>query len=241
MINVLIPACGKSKFFEDNYYPKNVTEINGNPMIEWVIDNYRSLKDVKFTVCLFRDECDKFHTDKIVSIVTNDNCNVVKQENMTAGALCTSLLAVDYIGNDKELIISNSDQILDIDLSDVVNSFRKNNVDCGVICFNSVHPRWSYIRVNDQNEVVETAEKHPLSNHAIAGFYYFSHGNDFIEAAKQVIRKRETYHDHFFISSTINEVILNNKKVGYYEISPDKYHSFYSPERIAEYQKGGRS
>jgi dTDP-glucose pyrophosphorylase len=241
MINVLIPACGKSKFFEDNYYPKNVTEINGKPMIEWVIDNYRSLKDVKFTVCLFRDECDKFHTDKIVSIVTNDNCNVVKQENMTAGALCTSLLAVDYIGNDKELIISNSDQILDIDLSDVVNSFRKNNVDCGVICFNSVHPRWSYIRVNDQNEVVETAEKHPLSNHAIAGFYYFSHGNDFIEAAKQVIRKRETYNDHFFISSTINEVILNNKKVGYYEISPDKYHSFYSPERIAEYQKGGRS
>lgn len=238
MINVLIPACGRSKFYEDSYYPQNVTEINGKPMIERVINNYSSLVDAKFTVCLFRDECDKFHTDKIVSIVTKNNCNIVKQENNTGGALCTALLAVDYVGNNEELIISNSDQILDIKIADAVDYFRKNRIDCGVISFTSVHPRWSYIRVNDKNEVVETAEKHPLSNHAIAGFYYFAKGNEFIQAAKQVIRKRETYNDRFFISAALNEIILDNKKVGYYEIAPEQYHSLYSPEKIAEYQKG---
>lgn len=237
MINVLIPACGKSKFYEDSYYPQNVVEINGKPMIEHVIRNYKNLKNAKYTCCFFRDECDKFHTDKIASILTGKQCNIVKQENTTAGALCTALLAVDYINNEDELIITNSDQIIDTDIAVVVTDFRKKSIDCGVISFKSVHPRWSYIRINDQNEVVETAEKHPLSNYAIAGFYYFAHGMEFVEAAKQVIRKRETYNGKFFISASINEMILENKKVGYYEIETDKYHSFYSPDKITEYQK----
>lgn len=240
MTNILIPACGKSKFYEESYYPQNVTEINGKPMIEHVIRNYSTVKDAKFTFCFFRDECDKFHTDKIVAILTDKNCNIVKQENPTGGALCTALLAIDYIGNDDELVIANSDQIIDADISKVLVDFRKRSIDCGVICFNSVHPRWSYIRINEKNEVVETAEKQPLSNHAIAGFYYFAHGNEFIEAAKQVIRKRESYNDRFFISSSINEIILKNKKVGYYEIETIDYHSFYSPDKVAEYIKESR-
>lgn len=237
MINVLIPACGKSKFYEDCYYPQNVTEINGRTMIEHVVRNYLCLEGVKYTFCFFRDECNKFHTDKIVSILTNRNCNIVKQENVTAGALCTALLAVDYINSDEELIIANSDQIIDEDISKVVSDFRSRSIDCGVISFNSVHPRWSYIRINDCGEVIETAEKHPLSNHAIAGFYYFAHGSEFIEAAMKVIRKRETYNERFFISASINEIILENKKVSFYEIDSSEYHSFYSPDKIAEYQK----
>lgn len=237
MINVLIPACGNSQFFEDNYYPQNVTEIDGKPMIEHVISNYKCISDVKFTVCLFAEECDKFHTDKIVQILTEGKCNIVKQEGMTAGALCTSLLAIDFIGTEDELIIANSDTIIDEDISVVIEHFRKNSFEAGVISFNSVHPRWSYIRLNSENEVVETAEKQPLSKHAIAGFYYFAHGKDFIEAAKQVIRKRETYDGRFYISSSLNEIILKNKRVGYYEIPSKKYHSLYSPEKIVEYQK----
>lgn len=239
MINVLIPACGRSKFYEDSYYPQNVIEINGKPMIEHVIRNYSSLEDVKYTVCLYKEECDKFHTDKIISIVTDDNCNIVVQESTTAGALCTCLLAVDFIDDDVPLIIGNSDQILDVNISDVIADFKEREIECGVISFNSVHPRWSYIRINKMDEVVETAEKHPLSNHAIAGFYYFKKGEDFVEAAKQVIRKKEMYNDKFFISSSINELILQNKKVGYYEIPTERYISFYSPEKIAEFRKKG--
>ena len=127
-----------------------------------------------------------------------------------------------------------------MDISEVLGDFRKRKLDCGVISFNSVHPRWSYIRINEADEVVETAEKHPLSNHAIAGFYYFAHGSEFIKAAKQAICKRETYNDRFFISASINEIILMNRKVGFYEIETSAYHSLYSPERIAEYTKESR-
>lgn len=237
MVNILIPACGKSKFYEESFYPQNVTEINGKPMIQHIIENYKNIAHIKFNFCFFRKECDEFHTDKIASILTDNKCDIVLQENSTEGALCTALLSIDYIGNDNELIIANSDQIIDTDMNTVLQNFRDRNLDCGVISFSSVHPRWSYIRVKGE-EVIETAEKHPLSNHAIAGFYYFRKGTNFIEAAKNVIRKRETYNGRFFISSSINEMILANKRVGYYEIAAEKYHSFYSPEKIKEYQKG---
>ena len=226
------------RFYEDNYYPQNVVDINGKPMIEHVIENYAMLEDVRYTVCLFREECDKFHTDKIVSVLTGGNCNIIKQENMTGGALCTALLTVDYVGTDDELIITNSDQIITMGINEAVASFRKESRDCGVITFKSVHPRWSYARVDSENNVVEVAEKHPLSNHAIAGFYYFAHGSDFIEAAKDSLRKRETYEGRYFISSAINEIILENKSVGYYEIPVENYRSFYSPEKIAEFHRG---
>lgn len=236
MINVLIPSCGKSKLYENSYYPKNVIEISGKPMIQHVVENYADINDKKFTFVFLQDECDKFHTDHITSILTNETSNVIKLKNSTGGALCTSLMAIDYINNDDELIIANSDQIIMEDINEVINEFRKKKVDCGVITFNSVHPRWSYVRLAGEN-VVETAEKRPLSHHAIAGFYYFAKGKQFVKAAKQAIKKGEMYDNAYYISSAINEMILQNRLIGYYEIENSKYFSFYTPDKINSYVK----
>ena len=43
MINILIPACGSNQHFKDGYWPKNVTEINGKPMIEYTVENFDSI------------------------------------------------------------------------------------------------------------------------------------------------------------------------------------------------------
>lgn len=231
MINVLIPSCGKSEFFVDSFYPKNVIEINGKPMIQYVIENYESVLDKKFTFILLQDECDKFHTDNIISILTNKTSNILKLKNTTGGALCTCLMAIEYIGNDDELIIANNDQIIQEDIEMIVKNFRGRNLDGGVVCFNSVHPRWSYVRL-DKEQVVETAEKRPLTHHAIAGFYYFKHGKEFIEAAKMAIKKGEMYEGAYYLSAAINEMILMNKNIGYFEIKSSQYCSFYSPEKI---------
>ena len=41
----------------------------------------------------------------------------------------------------------------------------------------------------------------------------------------------------YYISSSLNELVLMNKKIGCYEIEKEQYHSFYSPEKIREYEK----
>lgn len=239
MINILLPAMGKSEFFKDFYFPKQLAEINGKTMLEMVIDDYKTFDKKNFIFIFNNEDCRKFHLDSSVQILAPDS-HVIKLHKETAGALCTCLMAVDYINNDVPLIISNSDQIIDLDYKVVIEYFGKNHADAGVITFPSIHPRWSYARVHE-SEVVEVAEKRPLSRNAIAGFYYYKHGSDFIEAAKKTLLKQNNLDGRYYISASMNELILIGKKIGFYGISKEQYKSFYSPAKIKEYEVANES
>nr|WP_296474289.1 glycosyltransferase family 2 protein [uncultured Acetatifactor sp.] len=235
MINVLLPAMGTSAFFKDAYFPKPLTEINGKTMLEMVVDNYRALEPKNYIFVLNDEDCKKFHIDASIRILTPAS-QVIKLHNQTAGALCTCLMAIDYINDDFPLIIANSDQIIDVDYGNVIAHFDGIGADAGVITFPNIHPRWSYARLNG-DEVNEVAEKRPVSKNAIAGFYYYKHGKDFIEAGKKVLLKQNNLEGKYYISGSMNELILMNKKIGYYEIAKEQYKSFYSPAKIKEYEE----
>ncbi len=235
MINVLLPSMGSSSFFKESFFPKPLIEVGGKTILETVFDNFTDLHDRQFIYIFSQDDCSQFHLDKSVRLL-DDKAKVLVLKNQTAGALCTSLIACEFIDNDEPLVISNSDQVIDIDFNEVVKSFREKNADAGVITFNSIHPRWSYIR-DENGEVVEVAEKRPLSDKAIAGFYYYRKGCDFVAAAKRAIQKGHCTNGKYYISASFNELILMGKKVSYFEIEKKKYHSFYSPEKIKDYEK----
>ncbi|WP_320820882.1 glycosyltransferase family 2 protein [Thalassolituus sp.] len=238
MINLVVPMVGSSQFFDDATYkyPKPLLEINGKTMIELFIDNFRKIfQNINFIFVVNEEDCRKFHLDNILNILTENNCEVIKISNQTKGAACSVLMAIKSINNDLPLIISNSDQILDVDFSDVISSFR--DVDAGVITFDSVHPRWSYVREDGKGGVVETAEKKPLSNKAIAGFYYFSKGVDFVNSAFEMIKKDASIDRNYYISPVFNELVLSNKKIKSFHIETGKYHTFYTPQKIEEYER----
>ena len=231
MVNILIPSCSNSEFFADSYYPKTLYEVNGQPMIQLVSNTFKSLEDRHFVYMFLQKECDKFHTDNVVSILTDYTSDIIRLKETTGGALCTCLMAVEYIDNSDELIISNNDQVIDKDFNEILDTFRKNDTDCGVVCFETLHPRWSYVRFEEET-VVEAAEKRPVSNKAIAGIYYFKHGHDFIEAAKDAIRKGSMHDGRYYLTAAVNEMILNNKNVRKFDIENGEYHSLFTPERI---------
>ena len=236
MVNILIPFMGKSTFFKDSFFPKPLIEIRGKTMLETVIENYADINPKNY-IFIFNDkDCSEFHIDSSAKILSPLSI-VIRLRNQTKGALCTCLMAVDYINNDVPLIIANSDQIIDVDYKAVLEHFEEEDDDAGVITFPSIHPRWSYAR-KQRGEVVEVAEKRPLSRDAIAGFYYYRKGSDFVEGAKKALIKDNCLDGKFYISASINEMILKGKKIGFFDIGKEKYHSFYSPEKIKEYEEG---
>lgn len=235
MINVLLPAMGTSTFFKDSYFPKPLVEIKGKTMLELVVEDYSKLEPKNYIFVFSEEECLKFHMDSSVKILTPAS-RVIKLHNQTAGALCSCLMAVEYINDDTPLLIANSDQIIDVDYREVMNHFEDMNADAGVITFPSIHPRWSYARKRG-DEIVEVAEKRPLSKDAIAGFYYYRKGKDFVEAAKKALIKQNNLDGRYYISASINELILWGKKVGFYDIRKEQYKSFYSPAKIKEYEE----
>lgn len=241
MINILIPLSGDSKFFnsEEYFYPKMLVEILGKPMIQHAVENLQSIQgDLNFIFVVKKSDCTRFHLDDTLRLLTGGQCKIIILDQETKGAACSALMAIDAINNENPLVIANFDQVIECDLSMLFNDLQRSGVDAGCLVFNTTHPRWSFVLLDEADCVLETAEKRPLSRNAIAGFYYFKKGMDFVEAAKSMILKACSNIEIFYVSPVFNELILKNKKVKALRIPNESYHSFYTPQKIEEYEKG---
>lgn len=238
MLNILIPMGGIGDFGSEEYrYPKPLIEVNGKPLIELVIAGLDHIKGEKrFIFIVNAADCQKYHLDNVLQLITDGRGIVIPLEKETAGAVCSALMAIDHIDNDDALMISNGDHIFDYDLNHAISEFESRGVDAGTVCFDSVHPKWSFVRLDQENKIIETAEKRPLSRNAIAGLYYFRHGSDFVRAAMKTIEKDASVNGHFYVAPTLNELVLEGKNLEIHAIPSSKYHNFYSPHKLREYE-----
>jgi CTP:molybdopterin cytidylyltransferase MocA len=240
MLTIAVPMAGSSAFFppSEHRFPKVFHEIHGRPMIEVVLEKLMTIRSPKRFVFVVNDQdVKKFRLDNVLRMLSDGNCEIVLQKAQTKGAVCSLLLGVAHLNNDGPLVICNADQVIGHDLNRIVDFFDPRERDGGVVCFDSVHPQWSYARVVGESTLAETAEKEPISRNAIAGMYFFGRGRDFVEAAMRSIVKDRSHDGLYFTSAVLNEMILDNKKLGVYRIPSDEYHSFYSPERIRDYEQ----
>jgi len=238
MLKIIIPIAGSSSLFVNaGYtYPKPLIEINGIPMVQRVIESAGAVEDeYQFVFIIREQDALKFHLDNTLRLLAPKS-EVIKLKKDTKGGLCSVLMALDKVKSDDSLIIINGDQILDVSFEQILNYWKKQQADAGIVTFNSVHPRWSYARI-ENGQVVQTAEKNPISNYAMVGYYYFSHAATFFEAAFQVIKNDVQIDGNYYFSPVINEYVLLNKKVLNYKIEASQHHSFYSPQMIEEFEK----
>jgi dTDP-glucose pyrophosphorylase len=241
MINILIPLSGSSKFFnaEEYFYPKMLIEIMGKPMIQLAIENLQTIQqDLQFIFIVKKHDCIKFHLDDTLRLLTDGKCKIIVLDRETKGAACSALMAIEAINDTNPLVIANFDQVIDDSLVGIFEELSRSDGDAGCLVFNTTHPRWSFVLLDENDYVLETAEKRPLSRNAIAGFYYYKQGKDFVQAAQSMILKSCSNSEVFYISSTFNELILKDKKIKALRIPNEKYHSFYTPQKIEEYEKG---
>lgn len=234
-MNVIVLMAGPSKDFENrgHVYLKYLLEINGEAIIQRVVKSLMPLQaDISFIIR--KEDDDKIFFGSTLKILAPTS-TIYKVGNITQGAACTALFAIDSIDNDDELVIINGDQLLTSGISEAVTEFRQKNYDGGVICFRSIHPRWSFVALDENGLVNQTSEKLPISDLATAGFYYFKHGKDFVEAAFDNIRKDVNYDGKYYVCSTFNELILSQKNVGVYEIAKTDYISFSTPQMYDNY------
>lgn len=234
-MNIVILMAGAGKDFETqgHSYPKYLLEIQNTPIIQRVVDSLKNLGNN--IICIIRKEDqERFFLGDMMKILCPE-VKVIMVENVTKGAVCTALFAIEDINNDNELLVINGDQLIKSNLYTAIADFRNRNLDGGIITFKSVHPRWSFVLLNKDGFVIETSEKRPISNIATAGCYYYKKGSDFITSCFSVIEKDVNTNGKYYISSTYNELILNQKKVGVYEIPRKDYISFANYQMYENY------
>lgn len=236
-LNIVIPMAGPGKSFAQAGYtfPKPLIDIAGKPMIQWVIENIKPACDHKFIFICQKEHYDKYSLREILLNATNDNFEAVQLIGPTGGALCTVLTAVDFIDPESDLLIANSDQYIDADINNFISFSRSSGADGSIMTFNSSHPRWSYAKINSKGEVIETAEKKVISEHATAGLYYFKSGKTFIKSAFSMIEKKITLNNEYYVCPVYNEIILNGGQIKTWEIERAKMHGMGTIEDLVQF------
>lgn len=232
-MNILVPMAGSDDSFREKGLgpSKNLAELGRKPLVQHVYENLATIRDARFLFVVRREEVARYHLDEILRLL-DPKCVTIVAEGTTAGAACTAMLAVEHIRNDEPLVIANGDQILLTDLQAAVDEFRDRDLDGGIVTFDAVHPRWSYVRLDERGFVVEAAEKRPISRHATAGFYYFRRGVDFVEAAAEMIRKDAHVGGGYYICPAYNQMVLRQARIGVRTVPVEAYYSLANPHGV---------
>ena len=215
-------------------YPLYLTEINEQLILEKQLCVYLSLEPTQVLFCVKAEDIKRFRVREIIMQIA-PNAVVIPIHAPTKGAVCTALLGTEYIDNEEELLLLAVDDFIDDDVKGIVDYFRRNLCEAGVVSFTSVHPRYSFAKLDEAGMVAEVSEKRPISKNALVSFYYFRQGQDFVTCAKNVIRKDNPIEHVFYISQTLNEMILLQKKVGLYRVENDRFHSLKTEMQLAQY------
>ena len=214
-MNVLIPMAGAgSRFANAGYtFPKPLIEVNGKPMIQVVIENLNI--EATYTYIVQKEHYEKYNLNYLLEIIT-PGCNIVQVDSLTEGAACTTLLAKEFIDNEQQLLIANSDQWVEWDSSDFMYSLQGDSVDGGILTFESTHPKWSYVKTDNHGWVTELKEKMVISNNATVGIYHWKRGSDYVKYAEQMITKNLRVNNEFYVAPVYNEAIDDGKKIKTY-------------------------
>lgn len=237
--NIVIPMAGAGSRFKAAGFelPKPLIEVNGKPMIAWVLDNLACVEGRRIFI-VQEEHIDEFGLDKTLEDLS-PGCEIVTVKGVTGGAVLSVLAAEAYINSDIPLMIINSDQYLDIGdyLSQIVANLEFRS-DGGILCFETKDgdPRWSYADVDWwSGAITEVAEKKPISNYATTGIYVFKKGSDFVDNAYEMIGKGIKHNGEYYIAPVFNQGIQKGNKYVIDLIDKTLFHGLGDPQSLVNF------
>ena len=233
MINIVVPMAGRGRRFSEAGYkmPKPLIDINGHPMIEYVTKNITPSYEHRFIYICQEEHIRKYKLDKTLENIA-PGCIIIPITYITEGAACTVLLAEKYINTNDALMIANSDQYVNTDINDYVDSIDTN--DGLIMTMPANHPKWSYIKYDDKGYVTLVREKEVISNEATVGIYNYAKGSDFIKFAHQMIDKNIRVNNEYYVAPVYNEMIDSGKKIVYKNVG-NRMYGLGVPEDLNEF------
>lgn len=225
-LNVLILAAGSNVTETSgnaNAYPLCVTEIDGIPLLERIVSGLNTAPPSDFHYCFLAEEVRRFHLDNLVQVLT-PGAQIVNIQKGTKGSAATVLMAMATMDPDSELLIVSANEWVKENLMGFVREMRDRALDAGTMTFHSVHPRYSYVRLDDAGLVTEAAQRNPISAHATTGVFWFKKTGEAMSAIQSMIRKDAQVDGGFYVAPALNEMLLKQARIGVMRIDAKNYH-----------------
>lgn len=214
-IHLIMPMAGAgSRFFKNGFaMPKPLIEINDKPFFYWAtksISNFIEVKDITFVV--LGQHINEFKIDEKIKEYF-PNAKIVAIPEILNGAVLTCMNGVKEINDDLPIIFNDCDHaFISSDFNLYCNDEKFDVLDGGLLTFESNEPKYSFLQMDEDGNVINTVEKQVVSNHAICGAYYFKNKEIFLSCANEYLDKCK--YSEYFVSGVYNIMAEKKMKIG---------------------------
>lgn len=220
---IIIPIGGIGQRFKDNGYskPKAIINLFGKPILFYLLDNL-VLDNIDYIYIPYNKEYSFYNfEDMIKNSYPSLKFKFFMLENNTKGAADTINISLNQLNepDDKPILCLDSDNFY---LCDIVNKWKGNNCVFTIKDIN-LTPIYSYITVDDNNNVINIKEKEKISDNACTGAYGFKSIRQLKNYTDKIIQNNITQKSEFYTSGVIKEMINDNIKFQNISISENKY------------------
>jgi len=228
---IMIPIGGIGKRFKDSSYtkPKALINLFGQPIIYWLLNNLKITNELVFIV--YNNEYSKYRfEDMLKKDFPKINFLFYCLKENTRGAAETINIGLNNLPleEDMPILCLDSDNFYTEDiLSKCVYGnqvfYFKSNIE---------EPIFSYIKINNQNEISNIIEKEKISNNACTGAYSFKSWFQLKKFTEEIIKNNIRFKNEFYTSSCIKYMIDSNIKFMGTEVSYENYHCIGTPLQL---------
>jgi NDP-sugar pyrophosphorylase family protein len=236
MLKIVIPMAGRGNRFAVAGYglPKPLIRVHGMPMVRLVIANLRPRLPHRFVFVCQREH---IAAHKLLDHFEAwaPGAAVITLDSLTEGAACTVLAAKALIDNGDPLVIANSDQYVEADLTSYIDELAAQHLDGMIMTMPSRDPKWSYVATGPGGLVTQVTEKVVISETATVGIYAFRRGHDFVRATEAMVSANERVNGEFYVAPVYNRLIAAGARIGVYDIGAGM-HGLGTPADLCEFQ-----
>lgn len=237
---IIIPMAGlSSRFFKAGYdLPKYQLELpNDQTVFEWALTSFEHYFTSDKFIFIVRDV---FNTPNFVQEKVEEldikNFEIIVLESETRGQAETVAMGLSHLSEaDKR----NECYIFNIDSKR--HEFKKPDIaansDGYLEVFRGEGEHWSFIELNDQDQVIRTTEKVRISDLCSDGLYYFKHISTFLKLVETALEQQDFVKGELYIAPLYNRMIENDSIINYDLIqesqisfcgTPNEYETIYA-------------
>ena len=216
-LKCIIPLAGPDIYIE-RYGLKPAYKIDGDPLLVKAIHSRSWYGETLFEEDLIFIIRDFEQLDKLQNFLQYNfpkGKHVIIPE-LTKGALMSALSGAALIRDFSEPIVVDLVDILFVGDLNPVKIFKEDENMTGIIpYFISENPKYSYLELSGNSNVIKTREKTVISKFASAGVYFFNNLQTFLNAATFSINHftKVSHNDLLFLCPSYNGIITKPNKV----------------------------
>ena len=232
-VHLVMPMGGAgSRFFKDGFVmPKPLIEIHDKPFFYWAtrsIEKFVDIEDLTFVV--LQEHIDNFEIDKKI-LEYFPNAKIVVIPHILAGAILTCLEGARSFNDDLPIVFNDCDHCFKCsEFNEYCNSGEFDELDGALLTFESTDPKYSFLELDSNNNVIRTVEKEAISTHAICGAYYIKN-KDLLEKYTNEYLDKCSYSE-YFVSGVYNTLADDKKVIKHFTVdyhlsfgTPDEYYA----------------